>query len=45
VERIQDLAGPGIEDQEVFKIAQEKKAILLTYEGSSFPNKPASTPI
>ena len=25
VERIQDLAGPGIEDQEVFKIAQEKR--------------------
>jgi predicted nuclease of predicted toxin-antitoxin system len=32
VERIQDLAGPGIEDQEVFKIAQEKKAVLLTYD-------------
>jgi hypothetical protein len=26
VERIQDLAGPGIEDQEVFRIAQESCA-------------------
>ncbi len=25
VERIHDLAGPGIENQEVFKIAQEKR--------------------
>jgi predicted nuclease of predicted toxin-antitoxin system len=32
VERIQDVAQPSLEDEKVFKIAQDRKAVLITYD-------------
>ena len=32
VERIQNVAQPSLEDEKVFKIAQDKKAVLITYD-------------